>query len=186
MIHCMTQSYRVFVKKLLVLHPLTRDPGPFSESVRPTKWSRTRGLHYLDAHHAHGQRHAGGRRRCMTKSEDTVRRPGWPRGTQDPRGKRSPRACAPSEGRRRRIRRWPAASAAVSAATVRLPRCLTKAIGSSLESTWTDVSSTPPRPPQARLLDSARLVGDRRSSLWPRRPRSRTFSCWTCENGATE
>ena len=91
----MTQSYRVFDKKLLVLHPPTRNPGPFSKSVRPTKWSRTRDLHYLDAHHAHGQRHAGNRRRCMTKSEDTVRRTGWPRGTQAPRGKPSRATSVP-------------------------------------------------------------------------------------------
>ena len=57
----------------------------------------------------------------------------------------------------------------------------TKAIGSRLRSTWTRVSSRPPRPPRARLLDSAGLVGDSRSSPWPQRLRSRDFSCWTCE-----
>ena len=62
----------------------------------------------------------------------------------------------------------------------------TKAIGSRLRSTWTRVSSRPPRPPRARLLDSAGLVGDRTSSPLPRRPRSRNFSCWTCQNAATE
>ena len=62
----------------------------------------------------------------------------------------------------------------------------TKAISSRLRSTWTRVSSRPPRPPRARLLDSAGLVGDRTSSPLPRRPRSRNFSCWTCQNAATE
>ena len=42
-------------------------------------------------------------------------------------------------------------------------------------------SSTPPRLRRARPLSLARSVGVRTLSPWPRRPRSRTFSCWTCE-----
>ena len=115
------------------------------------------------------------------KSEDTVRRTRM--AAQDTgstrqavsacmRSVRGPEATEPPLAGRSscRLGRY-AASAALS----------TKAIGSRLRSTWTRVSSRPPRPPRARLLDSAGLVGDIRSSPWPQRLRSRDFSCWTCE-----
>ena len=117
----------------------------------------------------------------VTNRDDRLR---TSRAARDGQTSGLPAAYAPRPPRASIARRLAAPPAHTSATAATPARWLAAASGRCHWSTWPRVSGRPPRPPRARRLDSAVLMGDGRWSRRPQRPRARHFFLWTCAGSA--
>ena len=116
-----------------------------------------------------------------------VYRPSTPGGTRDARIYAKKVCAAAPSGSPRPVRdlprpqpRWRRRCRPYSSAAAICSATPESQSGCNRRSTSTRVSGRPPRPPRARRLDSAGLMGDGRWSRRPQRPRARHFFLWTC------